>query len=218
MDIEEYLLGDLDPLTLNDKIKDVQLRYEGYTFSHLPVVDNHIYLGCISEPDIRCFDTDHTISEYQYALEGFFVRADTCWLDVLEIFAQNHTNIMPVLDEHNNYVGYYELGDIMNLFNETPFLSEPGNIVVLEKGALDYSLSEVSQIVESDSAKVLGIFISKLERDIAQITVKMGSGEINRIIQSFRRYGYNVVSSHNEDSFMDNLRKRSQYLEKYLGM
>jgi Mg/Co/Ni transporter MgtE len=35
------------------------------------------------------------------------------WLDVLEVFAKNQTNIVPVLDSANQYIGYYELEDII---------------------------------------------------------------------------------------------------------
>jgi Mg/Co/Ni transporter MgtE len=45
------------------------------------------------------------------------------WLDVLEVL-QNNTNLVPVLDENNSYVGYYEIEDIMKFFN--PILQEPG--------------------------------------------------------------------------------------------
>ena len=96
------------------------------------------------------------MNEYLYSLEGFFVRKDTNWLDILESFAKNNSNIMPVLDDNNNYLGLFELGDIITLFNETPFLSEPGNILIVEKGIQDYSFSEISQIVESNNAKILG--------------------------------------------------------------
>ena len=41
---------------------------------------------------------------------------------------------------------------------------------------------------------------------------------INAIVQTFRRYNYNVVSNHQEDRFIEDLKKRSQYLEKYLKM
>ena len=40
---------------------------------------------------------------------------------------------MPILDENNIYIGYYELKDFIQLFNDTPFLSEPGGILIVEK-------------------------------------------------------------------------------------
>ena len=125
---------------------------------------------------------------------------------------------MPILDDNNKYVGYYELSDIISVFNETPFFSEPGSILIVEKGINDYSFSEVSQIVESNNAKLYGAFVSKIENDVVQITIKVGNSSFSDIIQSFRRYSYNIASDHEDDSFLENLKERSDYLNKYLNM
>lgn len=124
MQLSQYLINDIKPLNISEKVGDLQLYFNKLTYSHIPMINNGVYLGCISEADAYCFDSKKDLSECNYAIEGFFVRATTNWLDVLEAFAQNSTNIMPVLDVHNNYLGYYELNDIIGLFNETPFFSE----------------------------------------------------------------------------------------------
>jgi len=218
MPLSEYIINDIKPLQVEETISDVQHLFNQLTYSHIPIKRGDIYIGCMSETDAHCFDSNKSISDYLYVLEGFFVRRQTLWLDVLEAFAQSDSNIMPVLNEKNNYVGYYELNDIISLFNNTPFFAEPGGIIIVEKGLNDYSFSEVSQIVESNNAKLLGCFISKIENDVVQITVKIGSSGLNEIIQSFRRYSYNIVSGHEDDTFIKNLKERSDYLNKYLNL
>ena len=218
MPLRDYIINDVKPLNVNDNIKDAQLLFNQLTYSHIPLKKDGIYMGCISENDAHCFESDKPISEYLYTIEGFYARNNSPWLDVLESFAQNDTNIMPVLDKKNNYLGYYELNDIISLFNETPFFSEPGGILIVEKGYNDYSFSQLSQIVESNNAKLLGAFISKMENDIVQITIKIGNSGLNDIIQTFRRYGYNIISGHEEDDFIKTLKERSDYLNKYLNL
>ena len=53
---------------------------------------------------------------------------------------------------------------------------------------------------------------------MVQITVKIGNASINDIIQTFRRYSYNIVVGHEEDSYLKSLEDRSKYLNKYLNM
>lgn len=218
MNLGQYIINDIKPLLVTDRIGDLQMLFNQLTYSHIPVSQDGVYIGCISETDAHCFDNNKYIKEFKYALEGFFVRDNTVWLDVLEAFAQNSTNIMPVLNGSNIYLGYYELSDIINLFNETPFFAEPGGILIVEKGLSDYSFSEVSQIVESNNGKLLGAFISKIENDVAQMTLKIGNASLNEIIQTFRRYSYNIVSGSEEDAFAKNLKERSDYLKKYLDI
>lgn len=218
MKLQQYIINDIKPLKIDDDINRLKLVFNELTYSHIPITKDDIYVGCISETDAHCFETDKTIKDYNYAFEHFFVKSNTNWLDVLEIFARNDSNIMPVLDEHNNYLGYYELNDIIGLFNETLFFSEAGGILIVEKGIHDYSFSEVCQIAESNDAKILGAFISKMESDVVQITLKLGNAGLNDVIQTFRRYSYNIISGHSDDNYLKSLQERSDYLKKYLNI
>jgi len=218
MPLQQYIINDIKPLNINDKVSDLQLLFNELTYSHIPIENNGVYQGCISETDAHCFESKKTIIDCNYAIEGFFVRPETNWLDVLETFAQNSCNIMPVLNERNVYLGYYELNDIIGLFNETPFFAEPGGVLIVEKGIQDYSFSEISQIVESNDAKILGAFVSKMESGVIQITLKIGNTGLNDVIQTFRRYSYNIISGHEEDNYVESLKERSDYLKKYLDI
>lgn len=219
MKLSEFIINDIKPLNSNSKISDLQHLFNQLTYSHIPIQDdNKIYLGSFSENDAHCFESEKTVNDYKYAIENFFVRDSTLWLDVLEAFAVNSTNIMPVLNHQNMYLGYYELKEVISLFKESPFFSEPGGILVIEKGINDYSFSEISQIVESNNGKLLGAFISKMKPDLVQVTLKIGNTGLNDIIQTFRRYSYNIVSGHEEDSYLESLKERSDYLNKYLSI
>jgi CBS domain-containing protein len=201
-----------------ETVAEVQDFFDDVSYSHFPVVEESIYIGCVSADDVETFDPEKKIMDYRYAMEGFFARPQTTWFDVLELFARNETNVLPVLDEHNSYVGYYEMGDIIRTFSETPFLKEPGGVIIVEKPAADYSMSQVSQIVESNNGRILGLFVSQASADTVQLTIKISLGPINDIIQTFRRYNYEVVSEHQEDSYLAALKERSDYLDKYLNM
>lgn len=188
------------------------------SFSHFPVLEDGIYIGSIVAEDLETFDTDKKISNYKYTLEPFFVRSNMNWLDVLEVFGKNHTDIVPVLDENNLYLGYYELTDSMRFFNETPFIKESGGIIIVKKALVDYSMSQVSQIVESNNGKLLGLFVSNSDNNTIEITIKVTLGVMNDIIQTFRRYNYEIISEHNDDNYINTLKERSDYLDKYLNI
>jgi len=218
MMITDFIINDIKPISETEKIGEVQAIFSQTTYSHVPISDDKNYIGCLAENDAHCYEANCLISEYRHAYDHFFVRYETNWLDILEAFAQNSTNIMPVMNDKNTYLGYYELADVMNFFNNTPFIREPGNIVIIEKGLQDYSFSEISQIVESNDGKILGAFISQIENDVAQISIKIGNTNFNDILSAFRRYSYIVVSSHQEDTYIKDLRERSKYLQKYLNI
>lgn len=216
--LSEYINNDFKPFPSTESVAEIQDFFADSTYSHFPVMDNGIYLGCISAVDVETFETQKPVIEFRYALEGFFVRTTMVWLDVLEVFARNNANIVPILDENNSYIGYYDIADIIKFLNETPFLKETGGIIVVEKAAVDYSMSQITQIVESNNGKLLGVFVSEANAEKVQVTIKTTLGGMNEIIQSFRRYNYEIVSEHHEDDYLNTLKERSEYLDKYLNM
>nr|WP_294774606.1 CBS domain-containing protein [uncultured Flavobacterium sp.] len=217
-ELSEYINNDFKPFSSGETVADIQDFFADTTYSHFPVIDDGVYLGCISAVDAETFESQKSIVDYRYALEGFLVRTTMIWLDVLEIFARNNANVVPILDENNKYVGYYEITDVIKFLNETPFLKESGGIIVVEKSANDYSMSQIAQIVESNNGKLLGLFVSEANAEKVQVTVKITLGGINEIIQSFRRYNYEIISEHHEDDYLNTLKERSEYLDKYLNM
>jgi predicted transcriptional regulator len=217
-EITEYITNDFKAIDSHETIAAVQDFFNDLHFSHFPIIEEGVYIGSIASDDIETFDSDKKVADYRFTLEGFYARTNTIWLDVLEVFGKNHTNLVPVLDENNNYVGYYEIEDIMKFFHETPFLKEPGGIIVVKKAVLDYSMSQITQIVESNNGKLLGLFISEADVESVQITMKISLGAMNEIIQTFRRYNYEIISEHHEDIYINNLKERSDYLDKYLNI
>ena len=216
--LSEYINNDFKAIESSENIAIVQDFFAEINFSHFPIIEDSVYIGSIAADDVENFDSDKTVSNYRYALEGFFARTDMIWIDVMEIFARNHTNIMPVLDEKNVYAGYYEINDVIKFFTETPFLKELGNVIIIEKPVADYSMAQITQIIESNNGKLLGAFISNSTIDKIQITVKISLGTINEILQTFRRYDYEIVSDHQEDNYLTSLKERSDYLDKYLNI
>lgn len=218
MQIQNHILTSIPVFKVKDSLKKVIKFFKDSTFSHVAVIEKGRFLGVLSENDLENFEADKKIEDYRYNLETFFVRRDTNWLDVLEIFARNEANILPLLGDNEDVLGYYDLTDIVGVFIDTPFFTEPGGILVVAKGIKDYSFSEIAQIVESNNAKLIGAFITGLQNDVVQVTVKISAANLNEIIQSFRRYNYHILFGNNDDQFLEDLKSRSDYLDKYLNV
>lgn len=75
----------------------------------------------------------------------------------------------------------------------------------------DYSLSQISQIVESNNANVLSLYITN-DRDSTRmdVTIKVTSTDLTSIIKTFERYNYHVKAS-----FMDEQNLGSFYKNRY---
>lgn len=218
MQIQTHILTDLPVFDIGDSLKKAVTFFEGTVFSHVAVSENGSFLGILSENDLENFIGDKKIEDYRYNLEAFFVRKDSNWLDVLETFARNEANLLVVLDDNEKVIGYYDLAEIVRAFIDTPFFTEPGDIVVVAKGTKDYSFSEIAQIIESNNARIIGAFITDMRSDVVQITLKISTSSLNEVLQTFRRYNYNILLGSKDDQFLEDLKQRSDYLDKYLNV
>ena len=216
--IQDYLKRDHKAISSAEDIAGVQDFFEEMNYSHFPVADHTSYIGNLNAEDALTFDVSKLVSDYHYVLESFFAKTTMTWFEVLEIATKNHANVVPVLDDQNAYIGYYELDDILLFFQETPLIKDPGHVLVVQKGIQDYSLGQIAQIVESNNGKLLGVFVSATVGSKIEITLKLALGPLNETIQTFRRYNYEIVSQHQDDQYMTNLKERSDYLDKYLNL
>ncbi|HLT50755.1 MAG TPA: CBS domain-containing protein [Arenibacter sp.] len=218
MHIQDSIITTLPVFKLGDPLKKVIQFFKSATYSHIAVMDGEVFVGVLEKNDLDNFEADKRVEEYRYQLATFFVRKDTSWLDVLETFSKNEANLLPVINEEGRVMGYYDLMEVVNQFMDVPFFTEPGGILVLAKGIKDYSFSEIAQIVESNNIKLIGGFVTDIRNDVIQITIKIGSSHLNDVIQSFRRYNYTILYGDQDDRFMENLKQRSEYLDKYLNV
>lgn len=218
MNIQSNILTTIPVFKLEDSMSEICRFFGETTYSHVAITEQGKFLGLIAENDMEEVEVLKKIEDFRYNLESFAVNMQTSWLDVLEAFARNEANLLPIVNEDSKVLGYYDLNDIVSVFIDTPFFTDPGGVLVVAKGIKDYSFSEIAQIVESNNTKLLGGFITDTVNDVVQVTIKIGSTNLNDVIQTFRRYNYTILFGNNDDQFLEDLKQRSDYLNKYLNV
>lgn len=218
MHIQEHIITTIPIFKIEDTFEKVLEFFRDTTYTHVAIVEEGRFIGLFSENDSDDLLPETHIETLRYELESFFVRADTNWLDILEAFARNEANVLPILNDKEEVLGYYDLTDIVSVFIDTPFFTDPGSILVVATGINDYSFSEIAQIVESNNAKLIGGFITDTQNDIIQVTLKITTNNYDKVVQTFRRYNYHILFGNSDDSFLEDLKNRSDYLDKYLNV
>lgn len=219
MKVSPYILNEFKPFGLETSVNEVKAFFSETTFTHFPIIDDGILVGLISETDAQCLEeSDGAIANFENLFYKFFTDGTTNLLDLLHIFAARNTNVIPAVNQKHEYLGYFDLLDVLNVYNESPFLNSEGTYLLLKKETRDFSFSEVSQIAEINKAKIVGIFITQMTDATVEVTMKILPQDLNEVIQAYRRYNYEVLSNHNEDLYIDDLKDRSNYLQKYLNM
>lgn len=218
MQMHDYIINTIPVFEVGDSLKEVIHFFTHSTYSHVAITEEGTFMGLLGEADLDTFQETSPVEDFRYQLDVFSVPPAASWLDILEVFTRNGANLLPVVGDDNRVLGYYDLNDVVDLFTDMPFFTEPGTILVVSKPLRDYSFSEIAQIVEGNNTRLLGAFITSIENETAQITLKIGDSNINEVLQTFRRYHYQVISGSIDDKFLEELRQRSDYLDKYLNV
>jgi acetoin utilization protein AcuB len=188
--------------------------------SHLPIVDNEEFIGLISDTDILTYNNfEEPVVNHPLALLNAYILENQHIYDVIRIVDAMKLSLVPVLDEKKQYIGSVTLQGLVHQFSALMALNNPGGIIILELNDKDYLLTEIAQIVESNDAKVLGMYITTFpDSTRMEVTLKINKIDVGPILQTFIRYNYIINASFTEDSYTESLQERYNSLMNYLNI
>lgn len=216
---ENLLSNTLVPLRTSDTGREALTIMNLFSVRHLPVVEGDELKCVISEDDILVHDVDNPISTFCDPFQRPYVHEYDHIYEVMRLMAERRLTVIPVLDAENHYLGLISQDDLLKYFANTGAFVEPGCIVVLEIAKRDYSLAEISRIVESENISILSSFItSNPQSEKLDVTLKLNTQNIQNILATFERFNFMVKASFNETDYLDTLRERYDALMTYLNV
>ena len=220
MNARQFISNMIIPLKTSDTGTFALSIMEEYRVSHLPVVNDLEYLGLISDKDIFSLNNfEEPVGNHSLSLSRPYVTENQHVYEVVKTFSELKLTLLPVLDENNQYLGVINLTNVIRLFSEIFAIDNPGGIIILEINEKDYLLTEIAQIVESNDAKILNLFITSLpEVGKIEVTLKINKIDIAPVLQTFSRYDYNIKASFSEDTYNEGLQERFDSFMKYLNV
>jgi acetoin utilization protein AcuB len=178
-----------------------------FRISHLPIVNNTEFLGLISDADSYDMNSpDEPIGNHNLSLFSPFILEDKHVYEAIELISKLKLSVVPVLDSDKNYLGMITAQRLMQYMGEMYAVKNPGGILILDLNANDYSLTQIAQIVESNDAKILSLYITSPPDSLKmELTLKINRIDLTAIIQTFIRFDYTIKAQFMEDAEMDNL-------------
>ncbi len=220
--LAQDLISDIVPaLKTSDSGLDALNWMEVFRVSHLPIVNNKEFLGLITDTDI--FDLnkpEEPLGNHQLSLTSPYVYYNQHIYSVIEIASRLRLTVIPVLAENKEYLGMITQPDLLKNFAELIAAHTPGGIIELEMPAYEYSISEISQIIEDADTKVLSFYVNQIDPNAPlTITIKLNREDISPVLRAFDRYDYTVTASYTEKNTIDEVVKKNyDALIRYLDV
>ena len=206
---ENLITESIPTVTLDEIGSKILTLMEIFRVSHLPVVVGKEYFGVISDKEIYDAENfDEKIEKYiSPVLLQPHVHVDQHIFEVVGVALACGVSIIPVLEPDHSYFGSITRTDLAFKLTELFSANEPGGIIVLEMTEINYSLSQIAQIIEGNNAKILSLYIHKPSPSSKEldVTIKVNVVDLSGIIQTFTRYDYVIKATYMDQSQIKNL-------------
>lgn len=194
----------------------IELMQE-YKTENLAVVNNEIFQGIVSEKFLLECDDLVTIESLQQNFLQKRILEGTHLFDVLKISTEQSSYFLAVANSENEYIGLTTPQKILNMLALDSSLTTTGGIIVLELETRNYSLTEISKIVESNNAMILhSMLAASVNQNYMQVALKINKNDLKDIQASFERYQYRVVTVQHQSEYESQLKERYDSLMRYL--
>lgn len=211
----------IPPLKLTDNGHKAIVWMEELRTNQLPVVEKGKFLGFISEEVIlESNDSTLPIQEYDLFSEDCFVFEDQHFYDVIKMAHEHEIQLVSILNRSGGFIGVVTIEDTINSFAQSMAVQEPGAILIVSMNHRDYSLAEISRIVEGENAKILSSCITNDYMDASRIklTLKINKPDLSHIAASIERFGYKIIGRFQELEIKSSDQERYGLLMKYLNI
>ena len=206
------------PLKISDSVAVAIDFFKEFSVRQLPVVQDNICIGILSLDEIEEELADIPVLDFINLSYSFASTYDHIY-EVMRAISEQSVTLFPIIDENNNYLGCITLASLFKNYVNCAAFSQPGSIVVLEMDKKNYSLAEIARIVESENKVILSSLLSSnAESDRLEITLKLNSAQIQNLLSTFERFGYNIKATFDEEDVKDTFKNRYESLMTYLNV
>ena len=191
-----------------------------FKVSHLPVVSEEKFLGLISEDDL--LDANNKKMLIQLLQDEFIdvsIKENDHFLQAVNISNEYQTSIVPVVNEEKEFLGSISGHSLLRTLGNFSGAQEIGGIIVLEMERNQFTISEISRIVESNEATILHLNTTiQPETGLLTVTIHINKKELSMVVAAFERYEYDVIYYFGEEKFENEIHSNYRHLMNYLDI
>lgn len=217
---DRYICYDIEPFHPEMLVSEAILKMNQQHLDLMPVVKDEHLLNYVAIEDLEKAKADSKLSSMPlYAALLPFVTLKQHLLSALTHLKTLNVSLMAVLDEQGVYQGVLKTKDVVKALSLSVSIKNSGSILVLRVKPIDYSLSDISRIIEYSDAKILGMFIFEVEdSDELEIHLKLNTCILNNILATLERYDYKVLRYFNREDPADDMDLRYENLMKFIDV
>jgi acetoin utilization protein AcuB len=207
------------PLKKTDTCETAAVFMQDWNVTHLPVVENNKPVGYVTLEEIVAHSKSTRITSLVRSDKQFAVTINMHLFEVLKVMDEAQLSTLAVLGSESAFSGVISYREVIRDLYRESTLSQPGGILTIEMSGRDYSLAELSRIVEYNDVKIINVFINTKagETNNVLVSLKFNTSDLKNVISSLERHGKVIRSAHQAIEPGDSFSNRYDWLIKYLN-
>lgn len=209
------------PLTADNTVEEARDRMAEQGLETFPVVDSttqkligRISYKILSDAVDKAPISDMELEEAVKIYKGQHV------FEAARLMLQYELSSLPLVDKQGAYMGIITKQEVLESLSRMLNLAQTGSVITIELDPVDFTLSEIVQIIETEGAKILGVTVESPDRSPKsfEVSFKLNLEDVSNITAALRRYDYNIVVESENTVFGKDLEHRADELIKYIDM
>ncbi|MBO0947103.1 CBS domain-containing protein [Fibrella forsythiae] len=183
-----------------DSVAEALDWMQEHHLTQLAVVDNSQYLGVVSEDLLLNIpDDERPISEVMRLAEAVYATENQHLLELIALATEHRLDVLAILNADNEFMGSVGTTDLLRQFSRELGIQESGAILVLALDEHDYSMAEISRLIETNNVKIISSYYSSPAyglTDQARLTLKLNRRDITAVVSTLERFGYTIDAAY----------------------
>lgn len=206
-------------LHFEDKVAFALQCMEDYDVQHLPLIKEEHFIGLVNKDDLLNLDVDQTLLHVADQISRIGILGSMHFTAALNLFSKNELSLLPVLNEQQECTGVILQKNLNDVLANFLSVDSPGAIIVLSVSPYQYSLAELSRLVETNNAQITQLNTNFDEASGALIiTIKLNKEEADVVIATLQRYNYQVLQYFGTTILHNDIEDHYHHLMNYLDV
>jgi acetoin utilization protein AcuB len=220
MFIYQLISNDIPTLMPSDSGDRALQLMQDHQVTNLSIVEGTEYKALLKEEDLLNWGTPEVaLSSGDFMNFKPVVYGNQHPYEAIRRAIQQNITVVPVIDEENKYLGSVSRNDLFEFLTNNSGLDKNGGIVVLEIKPVNFSLSEIARICESNDVVITNMQVFTYPNaEVMEVVLKTNTKEIQSLIASFERYEYVVREVFGDMPAAESMLDRYQSLMHYINM
>lgn len=212
---------DIPLLKPTDTVGQALVWMQDNRLEQLILADEHSYLGIIDENTLLNYDDECTLEHVPSLFPQVQIQSHQHIYEIANVLSLHEEAKIIGVVENDQLIGCITAESTFRHFALLLGAQEQGAILEIAIKERDYSLSEITRLIESNQVKVLSAYLSgsmyTLEKPLT-LFVKLNQTDIGATVATLERFGYMVQSAYANEPVESVDQQRFDLLMKYLNM